>query len=299
MVATVGVPTSHDLVFFWFALGMVAFSVADLRRRVSRLIVEWSPFMGVLFVYDRLRGIADGLLFPAHELPQIHVDLSLFGVVPTVWLQTHLWHGANHLHWWDYAIWFVYLTHFLATLLMTAILWMWVHDRFARFATMVCVLAMTGFATYVLYPAVPPWMAARQGNIGEANRIVAVVWMHVPITHFGSLFEKGERYTNNVAAMPSLHAAYAMLIALYLWRIVPRWARLPVALYPPAMAFSLIYAGEHYVIDCIAGWAYAIATFVAVNLYFERRAARTRRQQEQELTPVPVPEPEPEPALAD
>ena len=39
-----------------------------------------------------------------------------------------------------------------------------------------------------------------------------------------------------------------------------------LALYPPAMAFSLVYTGEHYVVDCVAGWAYAVATFVAVNL---------------------------------
>ena len=40
------------------------------------------------------------------------------------------------------------------------------------------------------------------------------------------------------------------------------------------MAFSLVYTGEHYVVDCVAGWAYAVATFVAVNLVFEYRARR-------------------------
>ena len=285
MIATVGVPTSHDLVFLWLGLGMAAVSVTDLRRRVPRLVFEWAPFVGVLFVYDRLRGFADGLVFSARELPQIHVEALLFGKpIPTVWLQSHLWHGEGHLHWWDYATWFVYLTHFFATLVVAAVLWTWFHDRFARFATMVCVLALTGFATYALYPAVPPWLAARHGNIGQANRLIGIVWRHVPIAHYGSLFEKGQSYANNVAAMPSLHAAYALLITLYLWRLVPRWARVPLALYAPAMAFALVYSGEHYVVDCIAGWVYAVATFFAVNWVFERRAQR-----------VPVLEP----ALAD
>jgi membrane-associated phospholipid phosphatase len=276
MIFTVGVPTSHDLVFLWFALGMAAFSVTDLRYRVPRLIVEWAPFIGVLFVYDRLRGVADGLVFPARELPQIHLESALFGnPIPTVWLQTHLWHGGDHLHWWDYAAWLVYLSHFFATLVVAAVLWTWAHDRFARFATMVCVLALTGFATYLLYPAVPPWLAARHGEIGQSNRLIAIIWHHVPIAHYGSLFEKGQSYANNVAAMPSLHAAYALLIVLYLWRIVPRRARVLLVLYPPAMAFALVYTGEHYVVDCLAGWAYALATFGAVNLWFERRAQRT------------------------
>ena len=88
------------------------------------------------------------------------------------------------------------------------------------------------------------------------------------------MFEKGQTYANNVAAMPSLHAAFALLIVLYVWRLVPRWSRFFLALYPPAMAFSLVYAGEHYVVDCIAGWVYAVATFVVVNLAFEYRARR-------------------------
>jgi len=277
MVVTVGVPTSHDLVFVWLGLGVAAFCVTDLRRRIPRFVVEWAPFIAVLFVYDRLRGFADGLVFPARELPQIHVEAALFGKpIPTVWLQSHLWHGSAHIHWWDYASWFIYLTHFFATLAVAAVLWTWAHDRFARFATMVCVLALTGFATYALYPAAPPWLAARHGNLGEANRLIGTVWQHVPIAHYGSLFEKGQSYANNVAAMPSLHAAYALLIALYLWRVVPRWSRVLLALYPPAMAFALVYSGEHYVVDCIAGWAYAVFAFMSVNWAFARRTERSR-----------------------
>jgi membrane-associated phospholipid phosphatase len=275
MVATVGVPTSHDLVFAWFAAGMAAVSVSRLRWSLRRMVLEWGPLMFVLFIYDQLRGIADGMLVHTREIPQIRVDAFLFGKpIPTVWLQQHLWHGGSDLRWWDYATWLVYLTHFFVTLVVAAILWRWAHDHFARFATMVCVLALTGFTTYVLYPAAPPWLAARHDQIGESNRTIGVTWHHVPITHFGSLFEKGTRYANNVAAMPSLHAAYALLVALYLWRLLPRWTRPLLVLYPPAMAFSLVYGGEHYVIDCLAGWVYALGAFVAVNWAFERRARR-------------------------
>jgi hypothetical protein len=275
MIATVGVPTSHDLVFAWFAAGMGTFAVTDLRRKLPRFVVDWLPFMGVLFVYDRLRGYADGAIVHPREVPQIKIEAALFGKpIPTVWLQSHLWHGVAHLHWWDYAVWFVYLTHFLATLVVAAILWTWAHEHFARFATMVCVLAFAAFATYVLYPAVPPWMAAQHGAIGESNRTVKLTWTHVPIAHYGSLFEKGQHYANNVAAMPSLHAGYALLIVLFVWKLVPAWTRPLLALYPPAMAFSLVYGGEHYVVDCIAGWAYATVTYLAVEHVFARRTVR-------------------------
>ncbi len=284
MVATVGVPTSHDLVFAWFATGMASVCLLDFRRKLLLFIRDWTPFMVTLFVYDRLRGYADGALVRPRELPQIKVEAALFGKpIPTVWLQEHLWHGPHDLRWWDYAAWFVYLTHFLATLIVAAVLWRWAHHHFARFATMVCVLAFAAFITYVLYPAVPPWMAAQQGAIGEANRTIKVTWPHVPIAHYGSLFEKGEHYANNVAAMPSLHAGYALLLTLFLWRLVPWWTRPVLALYPFAMAFSLVYGAEHYVVDCIAGWVYATGTFLVVEWVFARRTARVRAR---ELEPI-------------
>ena len=275
MVFSLGLPTSKNLVFVWLAIGMAAFSVTDLRRRVQRLLIDWAPFIAVLFVYDRLRGVSDGLLFQARELPQLKAEAALFGKpIPTVWLQTRLW-DANHIHWWDYLTWLLYVSHFFATLIVAAVLWTWAHERFTRFITMVCVLALTGLATYALYPAVPPWLAAQHGNVGQSNRLIGIIWDHIPIARYGSLFEKGQSYANNVAAMPSLHAAYALLVTLYIWPLVPRWVRPVLAAYPPAMAFALVYSGEHYVIDCLLGWGYAAAAFVAVNLWFERRARRS------------------------
>ena len=273
VVAFSGIPTARDTLLVWLLLGMVAFSASDLRHRLPRLVIEWSPFVGVLLLYDLLRGYADGLLFPARELPQIKLENALFGEpAPTVWLQSHLW-DPEHLRWWDYAAWSVYLTHFLATLIAAAVLWTFAHHRFGRYATMVCALAVTGFATYVIFPAVPPWLAAQHGNLGESNRIVPIVWRHIPVGHFNTLFEHGVAYANNVAAMPSLHAGYALLLSLYFWRPAPRWARPLLALYPVAMAWALVYTGEHYVVDCVAGWIYAVAVFVGVNAVLDRREA--------------------------
>ena len=275
LVVVLGVPTSRELIIAWVLAGMIAFSATNLRRRLPRLVVDWAPFVALLLVYDMLRGFADGLVFPVHELPQIRLETALFGTpTPTVWLQSHLWHGADHLRWWDYVAWLVYLSHFLVTLIAAAALWTFAHDRFRRYAVMVCVLTVSGFVTYVVYPAVPPWMAAQHGNLGEANRIVPIVWQHVPVGDFDALFEHGVRYANNVAAMPSLHAGYALLFTLFFWSIVPWWIRPLLAVYPVAMAFALVYTGEHYIVDCLAGWVYAAAAFFVVNALYERRRVR-------------------------
>jgi membrane-associated phospholipid phosphatase len=279
LVVVWGVPTKHDLIFIWLGAGMAAFSL-----EVSRVVRDWLPLVGIIFVYDLLRGAADGLMFPARESPQIRIEQALFGTpVPTVRLQEHFWHGAHHLHWWDYAAWFLHVTHFFVTFLALAIIWVFARERFSRYATMVCVLALTGFATYVLYPAVPPWMAAQHGNLGESNRIVAQVWHQLPISSGGAVFEHGKSYANNVAAMPSLHTAFALLFAMCVWRLVPRYVRPLLALYPVVMSLALVYLGEHYVVDCIAGWIYAIVVFVSVNWAFDARARRALR-----LEPAPA-----------
>ena len=277
LVAVLGIPTSRQVVLLWLLAGMLAFSASNLRRRVPRLVLDWAPFVALLLVYDLLRGFADGLLFPARALPQIRVENALFGTPsPTVWLQSHLWHGGDDLRWWDYLAWFVYLTHFVATLSAAAALWVFAHEHFRRYAWMVCVLTVTAFVTYVLYPAVPPWMAAQHGDLGESNRIVPTVWQHVPVGQLDRLFAHGLHYANNVAAMPSLHAAYALLFSLFLWRLVPRWGRPLLAVYPLAMGAALVYLGEHYVVDCLAGWLYAVVAYCAVNVFVDRRTRVAR-----------------------
>jgi membrane-associated phospholipid phosphatase len=275
LVVLWGVPTKHDLIFLWLGAGMAAFSL-----EVSRVVRDWLPLVGVMFVYDLLRGAADGLVYSTQETPQIRVEQALFGTpVPTVRLQEHFWHGASHLHWWDYAAWSLHLTHFFATFVALAVIWVFARELFSRYAAMVCVLALTGFATYVLYPAAPPWMAAQHGDLGKSNRIVAAVWHGLPISSGGAVFEHGKGYANDVAAIPSLHAAFALLLSLYLWRLVPRVWRPLLALYPVAMSWALVYTGEHYVVDCLLGWLYALASYVAVNWVADRRAERAHRLQ--------------------
>lgn len=271
LVAVWGVPVHHDLIFLWLFVGMAAFTF-----EITPIVRDWLPLVAVLFVYDLLRGAADGLLFPARESPQIRVEAALFGrPVPTVWLQEHFWHGAHHLQWYDYAAWFLHLTHFFATFVVLAAIWVFAREHFARYAAMICVLSLAGYVTYVLYPAVPPWMAGQHGDVGESNRIIEQVWHQLPVSSAGAVFEHGKSYANNVAAMPSLHAAFALLLTLYTWRFVPRWFKPLLALYPVAMSVALVYAGEHYVVDCIAGFVYAGATYWGVNKVWawrERRA---------------------------
>jgi membrane-associated phospholipid phosphatase len=267
-----GIPTSRDALFVWIVLGLLAASACDVRGWLRGMLIDWLPLATVLFAYDFLRGSADELL-TAHVRPQLRADELLFGGhVPTVWLQQHLWEGAASIDWLDYGVWIVYLTHFFGTLSVCAGLWLYARPLFRPYAAMVALLAAVGVATYALFPAAPPWLASEQGELEPTERIVRFVSADAPISFFGALWEHGARYANDVAAVPSLHAAYALLIALFFWSRAGRLVRVALAGYTVAMGFSLVYTAEHYVSDVLLGWLYAAAAFAAVTLVVRRRA---------------------------
>jgi membrane-associated phospholipid phosphatase len=266
-----GIPTSRDALFLWLALGLLAASVYDVRGWLRGILFDWLPLAAVLFAYDFLRGGADELV-TAHVQPQLRADELLFGgQVPTVWLQRHLWNGPSSIDWLDYAVWIVYLTHFFGTLCVAAGLWLYARPLFRPYAAMVAILAAAGVATYALFPAAPPWLASQRGDLEPTQRIVRFVSTDAPISFFGAVWEHGAAYANDVAAVPSLHAAYALLIALFFWSRAGRLARVLLAGYALAMGFSLVYTAEHYVSDVLLGWLYAAAAFAAVTLVARRR----------------------------
>jgi hypothetical protein len=290
LVVFLGIPYQRDILALWVILGLLCFSLADLRGTARGIVLELLPFIAILIAYDSLRGSA-GHLFGVHYLPQLQVDRWLFGgATPTVSLQHWLWHG--HVVWYDVVVWCVYLTHFFATPVVAAVLWKVDRARFRVFAVLVATLSFMGLATYALYPAAPPWMASDAHLTAPIIRIVPAVVASLHTQSAGSLFEHGYAYANNVAAVPSLHTAFALLIAITLWPIVPRFVRPLLALYPLAMGFTLVYTGEHYVFDVLLGWLYTgAAVFAGRRLHSWWLARRSAQQRAADPAPEAVAEP--------
>ncbi len=221
---------------------------------------DWTPFMVLLLGYVALPGIAPGLIARAHVQFPIDADRWLFGVLPTTWLQDHLW-VEGQLHWYDYYASFMYLLHFIAPLVLAFIFWMWHKRLYWRFVRSYLLLMYAGFATYLIYPMAPRWWASDQHLIPYVHRVLSAVnWAGIsdPVVFLSKYFQ-----TDPVAAMPSMHAAFPMLVWLVVWRVWPRWGWAFV-IYPIGMAFSVVYAGEHYLIDILAGWLYAAVAFAII-----------------------------------
>ncbi len=80
-----------------------------------------------------------------------------------------------------------------------------------------------------------------------------------------ALLHAGQGQVNPVAAVPSLHTAFAVLLCLFALRLVRRrWQRVALVAYAVAMPLVLVWSGEHYVVDTVLGAVYAAGVWLVV-----------------------------------
>ena len=275
-VAVIGVPTSDPLIAFgWLWLATIAWRSHLPVRQHLLFLRDWLPIALLLVGYNISRGYADTLFAP-HVTPLIDADRGLFaGHVPTVWLQNHLYRPGR-VQWWEVAVSLVYVSHFLTVPTVAVVLWLRDRYQWARYMRRWFTLSLAGLITYFLYPAAPPWWAAEHGYLDPVARISTAGWNLIGLHGAGNTLNALQvEAANPVAAMPSLHTAYAMMaVAFFLPVVRRRWWPVLLA-YPLAMTFTLVYSGEHYVVDVLVGWLYVAATFTVVALV-ERVRRRSR-----------------------
>ncbi len=142
-----------------------------------------------------------------------------------------------------------------------AVLWVYLrrHDSFKRFRNSILIANTIGLVGYVFVPTAPP----RLLGVGFVN------------THRDGLVSLA---ANPYAAMPSLHAADALIVGVVLFSLCRNvWAKLLWAVWPAWVWFAVMATGNHFWLDCIAGIGVAIVTMVAVYNEPIRRTFAARR----------------------
>jgi membrane-associated phospholipid phosphatase len=276
----IGVPTSDPLIAFgWLWLATIAWRSELPWRQHLLFLRDWLPISLLLVIYNVSRGYADDLFNP-HVTELLHADEWMFGwltggEVPTVWLQQQLYR-PDVVQWWEVVVSLIYVSHFLAVPTIGVILWLRRRDQWARFMRRWFTLSVAGLITYFLYPAAPPWWASKFNYLPEhVERISTNGWNAIGLHSAGNTLNALQvEASNPVAAMPSLHTAYALMaVAFFLPMVAKRWWPLLLA-YPLAMTFTLVYSGEHYVVDVLVGWVYVGVVFLAVGFAERRWQAR-------------------------
>ncbi len=130
-------------------------------------------------------------------------------------------------------------------------------DRFPRAARRLAAVFDVGCIGYFAVPTAPPWWASEQGLTDEEVRRIMVevgeqTWRGAWPRMYAALGG------NPWAAMPSLHFATSTTAAISLAEA----GRGPGAVgwaYALTLGFALVYLGEHYVTDLVAGGALVAA----------------------------------------
>lgn len=255
----------------WQHLGLAAVVWACLTSMPGprRFVRDWWPMIGFWLSYDLMR------VYSPQMLPRVAVEKpfawesSLFrapdGVIwPyyfTHWSARHrgrLWPGLLEQY-----LNLVYLSQvFAVPLLMLGI---WARRRqllFRRLLWGFTALHVLALSIYLAYPAAPPWWVYENGFTQPSAA------HSTPLTFDSGSVLAGlfHMSPNRFAAIPSVHAAYPLLLTLVLalHGVAVRWIVL-AAVYTASMWFACVYLNQHYIIDLLLGAALIPLALVAAK----------------------------------
>jgi membrane-associated phospholipid phosphatase len=126
--------------------------------------------------------------------------------------------------------------------------------HFSRAAGLMAAVFDVGLVGYWVIPTAPPWWAGKTGHMPPVRRIMVEAGEHFWGRLWGPLYDF--LGGNPFAAMPSLHFATSVTAAHVLTEVGPVQGALGWT-YAVTLGFALVYLGEHYVVDLIAGLALA------------------------------------------
>lgn len=244
---------------------------ALVMGRALAFLRDWVPVVLLIAGYEMMRKLAGQMV--AEQGRNVHVqdliaaDRAIFaGQLPTIWLQERLY-DAGRVHWYDYTALLFYALHFVFPLAFAFLLWLTHKERFWQFTLAFLIMTYAAFAFFLFFPAAPPWFAERYGYLdGVQWPAGQALQAMVPqqYNNFDTYKIWDDVSGNAVAAMPSLHASFPWLVLLFAVKFYGRRGLLFLP-YSPILWFSIVYLGHHWVVDVVAGVAWATVCFVFIQ----------------------------------
>jgi len=229
-------------------------SARRARWWIEALTIAW-----LCWVYDAITNFAPLRVHTAfdHAREILSVEQSLH-IDPERaldrWLAGHHTLGLLLSDYYDNA-------HFVVTLGLLGWLWWRRADIYRPLRNMLVLVNVLAFIVFWRYPLAPPRMLPGFVDVVASTHAIGS-W------HTGALASQA----NQLAAMPSLHIAWAVWCTLVLWRISTRsWVRALAVVYPFVTAFAVLSTGNHYVFDLLGGLATIAASALIVRALSARR----------------------------
>jgi membrane-associated phospholipid phosphatase len=227
-----------------------------MRRRLQTLPPRgWGDFglqlaiwLGFGVAYQVARGLADRGPLEAYENGRHVIDLERAShSLVELDLQRVLFHSG------DVLLQAVNWTYWIAQFAVLGIALLWIYFRrnevFLRVRNWILATNLLALVGYVLMPTAPPRMFPEEGFVDTLGASAAV-------NHGSGLIQLA---SNQFAAMPSVHAADALIIGFAMAMLVKsRWARILWTFWPSWVWFSVMATANHFWLDVAAGVGLAI-----------------------------------------
>jgi len=266
---TYGLRLEHVLVFAIVA-GALGWSPAS-----RRLLRGLFPFLLFGMAFDLSRLLRPLLVHvTVHVEEPYRLEQALFAWSTDAGLVTPNEYFAIHnAAWLDLVTGSAYILYLYLAVAFAAYLALFRNDELGqlllhRYGWAFFVLNVMGIATYYLYPAAPPWYVAAKG-LGPADlstpphAAAALRWDALTgLDYFSGFYARG---ASVFGAIPSLHAAYPMLMFLNVRLLRKRWLTVCSFGFFALVCFSAIYLQHHYIIDVVLGALYALAAHVLLS----------------------------------
>ena len=254
------------LVFFFIAIPVVA-----LLSPSKELLKYWTPLLMILLSYEALAGTIGSLAASDAVSSLYAVDRLVWGVNLTGWVQSTF--SSTSL---TVVATLLYEVHMPLVAFTAAMVWFLRKEIFGRYVTAMALTSYAALATFVLFPTAPPWYVGAAANLlqGAGSSVVSNLFSGLT-----SMIE-----SDQFAAFPSLHGAYAIIFCYFMLKLDRRLAFLAVPV-TIGILFSTIYLGQHYAIDLLGGAVYALVPCLISERFqiFSVKAAKPLNEDTQKL----------------
>ncbi|MFI5217908.1 MAG: phosphatase PAP2 family protein [Bacteroidia bacterium] len=253
----VGIRSDH---IFLICLSLFCYFLNSATRK---FITAFFIFIIYWIVYDAMRIVPNYTVNTVHIKDLYDLEKSCFGIhvnniliTPNEFLKMHQSTAADVIAGLFYINWVPVPLAFAFYLLFKDKIY------FLRFSYAFVLTNLIGFIVYYLYPAAPPWYVEKYGfefyrSAASSSAGFARVDELLGINLFGAIYSKN---ANIFAAMPSLHAAYPVVVLFY---AIKRRMKTAVAsgfiIFLLGIWFAAVYSFHHYIIDVLLGATCAIA----------------------------------------
>lgn len=260
-------PEHYYLILLW----LLCYYAHEKSRR---FITGFSIFIIYWIIYDSMR------IIPNYEVSHVHIkepyelEKALFGITANNTLLTPNEYFIIHNNrFFDFLSGMFYINWVPIPLAFGVYLYLKDKYLFTKFSLVFLFVNIAGFIIYYVYPAAPPWYVELYGfdlqlgvpgNSAGLSRFDEIIG--VPV--FKNLYNKN---ANVLAAIPSLHAAYPVIVLYYGIKKRLGWINWLFVIFMIGIWFSAVYSNHHYIIDIALG---VIIALVVLTL-FEKLSRKT------------------------